>query len=270
MHLLHPSVSLLVACAVALLTLSACGNPAPLTGTGECEGIPNCTPENNTSNNDGGGDDNNVFNNVFNNVENNTQNNTPDPGANTCMVGATECVDATQQRRCFVDEKGTYWDTPTACPSGACQGDACCPDVCQLGEKVCTQAGVQTCEVQPNGCLGLGAPAACPAGQQCNDQGACISSCISDCSTVGQTQCFNEAATRTCLSVEPMCNKWSPVNNCQSGYICEDSACVEECPNPCRFDELFTFRCVSGRSEVCTSNPLKGFCLQWLPNPTSC
>lgn len=271
MPLLKSSMLHLVVGVLFALYVGGCGNPPPLTGDGECEGVPNCSPNNvegnNVRNNVEG---NNVLNNVQNNGQNNATNDQPNDQTNECVVGETECVNATQQRRCFVDGEGTYWDDAMTCASGVCQGEACCPDTCQAGEKVCTQAGIQTCEPQPDGCLGLSAPVACPQGQQCTDQGTCVSSCTSDCTTPGDTQCFNESATRTCISVEPSCNKWSPINACQSDYICEDSMCVEECPNSCGFLDTFTPRCISGQQELCLPNPLNQFCLQWLPDFTAC
>ena len=254
--MLTPRASLTL---ITILGLSACGSPPPLEiPEPQCQGV-NCTPE-----------DNNPSNNQPNNNPNNLNNIPGDDMSirDECFAGATRCVDAQQSQTCVQDESGTYWALAERCPAGACVGDSCCASSCQPGTKVCTGAGVQTCEMDESGCSAYGPAQACPGGSSCNATGECVSSCQSTCQP-GNIQCFPEGspAYRVCAEFEPGCYKWdSDERQCQGGAACLLGICLPACVHECSSGELGNKRCDGTTQKTCQANAAG--CRKWASTGT--
>lgn len=249
---------IILACALALSAL-ACGSPPPLDVPQQrCQGV-NCDAEaNNTQNNFTPED--------INNSQNNTR---PDMEiSNECEPGAMRCVDDKHAQTCVQDESGTYWDLAQACASGVCKLDQCCANACQPGSKLCTAAGVQTCEQDESGCNSYGPAIPCANGAACDATGQCVQSCKSDCQP-GDLQCFPEGspAYRVCAEFEPGCYKWdSDERQCQSGAICLLGICVPTCSHECTSGEQGSTRCDGTTQKTCKADA--NGCRKWTSTGT--
>ena len=181
-------------------------------------------------------------------------------------------MDAQQFRTCIQDESGgTRWTLPSACRRDVCVGAGkCCENPCPPGEKLCTAMGVQTCEMNEEGCFEFSPPMECPNGQVCDATGACVAQCTSSC-TLGGRECFPEGtpAYRECVEVEPGCFQLDPnERQCPGGQVCRgdgqcETPCADECPgqeNQTFCDVMTEKRCQRGADG----------CLDWVNTGNQC
>ena len=232
---------------LSVLALSACGSPPPLdTPEPSCQGV-NCAPDPLDPSN---------------NSPNNSSNNSPNNAAgdldliNDCSPGQTRCVDDAQYQECVQDESGAYWQVAQRCPTARCAQDRCCPMACQVGSKLCTEAGVQTCELGADGCPDYGAAVACPNGGSCTALGQCVAGCESTCQP-GQQRCFPEGspAFQACAEFEPGCFQWdSDERQCPGGGICRSGQCVAACSHECTSAQVGDKRCQGTTQQTCQVN----------------
>lgn len=180
------------------------------------------------------------------------------PGPGSCAMGARECVDGQSFRTCVSAEDGsTVWSESGACEEGVCAGAGeCCQMPCTPGEKLCTEAGVQTCIQDAGQCPRLSAPVACPNNQICDETGACVAQCRSEC-TLGEKLCFPEGspAYRECAAVagQASCNKYEANERmCGAGQLCTQGKCVSQCNHGC--PTAGAKRCASGGEQVCKAD----------------
>lgn len=248
------------------LGFAACGSPPPLDVPDDgqqCQGV-NCLPDM---------DGNKTNNTNTQNNQNNTTNNTTTNNTNTkneCIEGQTECVGDDQMRSCRRDESGFYWGTPESCGSGKCANNKCCVNPCQPGEKSCSINGIQTCELQANGCYDYGHPQPCPNNGMCNEAGECVQSCVSDCQKL-DIRCFPEGspAYRDCVEVEPGCYKWNDIEKqCPANTLCKNKTCEIQCTHECTTAQLNRTRCDINVEKRCTADA--NGCRSWVPTGSSC
>jgi hypothetical protein len=165
------------------------------------------------------------------------------PSKSTCIdrcsgAGATQCS-GSQVQICDRASGGCLeWGAAQACPAGqGCYAaqqscDTCnAADACPTpGATQCDGAQVQTCAVDPTGCLGWGPPASCSGTESCDGpQGKCAS-CASNCFHEGTHQCAGDQV-QTCTVGPQGCLQWSAATSCQTGEICDpnQSGCADAC-----------------------------------------
>lgn len=189
----------------------------------------------------------------------------PDSGADECVMGERECVGGSSTRTCVAAEDGSaVWSEAGACDSGVCAGDGeCCQMPCTPGEKLCTEAGLQTCEQAPGQCPKMSAPVACPGNQVCDESGACVDQCRSECQ-LGEKLCFPEGspAYRECKEVagQPGCNRYEADEKmCDGNALCTQGECKSQCNHGC--DRAGAKRCSSGQEQECRADGMG--CRAW-------
>jgi len=163
-------------------------------------------------------------------------------GVATCKRAADGCL---------------HWGTPIPCGAGTtCSSGQCsevCSDECDDGATDCEGGGIRTCgQLDGDPCLEWSPPQPCGAGTSCSD-GACTSSCVSECTTAGARGCGWEGlAVRQCgdWDADP-CLEWATVETCEEGETCSLGECAAVCTDECEVGER---RCRPGsatRVEVC-------------------
>jgi hypothetical protein len=165
----------------------------------------------------------------------------------TCSATGPTCSGATTLSVCAQDSQACWYASSSSmCTNGACFGSAgnaqCCTNACTNGATRCGGAGVQTCQVQGNGCTAWNAGTACGPHQNCTPgAGSATCTCKVDpvCSTTG-TVCSDATTTATCAQDTQGCFYASgtmacgPNKNCASGScVCNSgyTACGTNCVN---------------------------------------
>lgn len=150
-------------------------------------------------------------------------------------------------------KSGTLTCQPT------CQLDpaSCCNDTCaNVGDTQCQGTILQTCTQGANGCRGWVQTADCAAANgQCDassGKAACTSSCVSSCTTVGQTQC-NGGAIEVCQSnASTGCNSWVQIDDCAAkGQSCDATSGIAQCGAACNN------QCSKDGETQCSGNVLR-------------
>lgn len=124
-----------------------------------------------------------------------------------------------------------------------------CTNACSNGATQCASGGLQTCQLQPDGCLDW-TTSTCPSNQTCTS-GACVPLCTNAC-TAGQTQCSGNTV-QTCTQQGNGCYAWTDGQVCGSGEICANGQCTASCTDACTLGAAqcsgsFAQSCVSGVS----------------------
>jgi len=129
--------------------------------------------------------------------------------------------------------------------SASCRLDVagCCNDFCdQAGVAACVGDTVQSCVMQPHGCLGVEITDCAASGDVCTSEGAtatCI--CVDRCASAGQGRCTG-ALAETCEVQGDGCLDWTTSANCAVtgeactvgpvGATCVPLASGESCADP--------------------------------------
>jgi len=146
----------------------------------------------------------------------------------TCNTTGAVCASGTTLDACAQDAQGCWYASSTStCTNGACFGSAgsaqCCTNACTSGTTRCGGAGVQTCQVQGNGCATWNAGAACGAHQGCVT-GACACNADPNCSRAGNV-CVNSTTTATCSTDAQGCFYTSSTATCGANKGCQSGTC---------------------------------------------
>lgn len=166
------------------------------------------------------------------------------------------------------------WGGLTLCPGGqTCQaGGTCsstCQDDCQAGQKICQDAGWRQCgNYDADPCLDWSGVTNCASWEVC-ESGACVTACTDACHT-GDKQCSGDGFD-VCgnYNADP-CLEYGGHIACDSGKVCQNGVCVENCQNECttggqrRCDPQGT-----AAYQVC-GNWDGDSCLEWSPALTNC
>ncbi len=112
---------------------------------------------------------------------------------------------------------------------------SCSNDCPAVGQKKCNGDNVQTCEISA-GCLKWGVPAACGAGQTC-ENGTCRADCVpKTCGDLGYG----------CGETGDGCGNNLNCGVCGAGQTCENGTCRADCVNEC---SIFGARQCSSQSD---------------------
>ncbi|MFO0745303.1 MAG: PKD domain-containing protein [Myxococcota bacterium] len=182
----------------------------------------------------------------------------------TCSeVGATSCdgngiITCEDQAGCLV------WSAPVDCGSDLCSAGACvhdCASDCSVdGATRCAGDAVETCGEDGDGCLVWGAAVACDAGEACSN-GACATTCTSECDAIGVHACDGAAGVKTCADPDhDGCLTWGAPVACDAGQSCANGACVLGCSDECSV--VGARRCLSNGVQTC-GNSDPDSCLEW-------
>jgi hypothetical protein len=119
----------------------------------------------------------------------------------------------------------------------------CCNDFCAGADtSVCAGDTVETCTLQPSGCLGLEITDCALADDVCDDSGGtAVCVCVDRCPSEGAARCA-AAVAETCVLAADGCLAWSPVADCATtsqacaigpqGATCVADATGEDCLDP--------------------------------------
>ncbi len=105
------------------------------------------------------------------------------------------------------------------------QGPSCnneCYDY-EYGKTICVGNGWKKCGDYGGSCLEWGGVNNCGDNEVCQG-GECISACVNECNSVGDTTCYNESMLSTCV-VNNDCLKWA-VGYCSGYTTCVGDECV--------------------------------------------
>lgn len=134
-------------------------------------------------------------------------------------------------------------------PAGA---EACT----KADEARCTGTKLETCATT-GGCLVWRPIQDCAGLNKICDGKACVSSCTSDCSSLGARRCVPASNNfETCKEVESGCLKWQDATDCGTGKVCngagdcKSTACNNNCAGCCV--DIVTGPCMPGTTtSVC-------------------
>ncbi len=146
--------------------------------------------------------------------------------------------------------------------SGVCNAGAQCKDACTSGATQCSPdgSGVETCDLQANGCYGWTPSAACAVGQSCSN-GQCGNGCTDGCLTSGATRCTADySGVETCQTQANGCLGWSAGVACGAGETCSGGFCSTSCPYACIQN---TTQCAADGSGVQTCVEQANGCYEW-------
>lgn len=105
-----------------------------------------------------------------------------------------------------------------------------CQNACPAGGATqCLGTSVQTCQMQPSGCLDW-VTNACGANQTCT-AGACVLACTSQCAA-GQAGC-NGNTTQSCAQGTDGCWHWVSGATCGTHQVCSSGSCATTCTDAC-------------------------------------
>jgi hypothetical protein len=147
------------------------------------------------------------------------------------------------------------YDAGDAGPGGGTDGPTCV-DVCTAGQARCAAAstGVETCQVQSNGCTLWATTATCGVHQSCQamgDTAACACS-ASSCSQAGQL-CQSTQTLVTCAKDADGCSYAAASSTCPAATSCSGMApgamCSSTCTDSCIQGQT---SCVPGGLASCT------------------
>ncbi|MFN3201252.1 MAG: hypothetical protein ACE366_22820 [Bradymonadia bacterium] len=135
--------------------------------------------------------------------------------------GARACLDEGRQQVCVETGGCLSWSNAQPCPNGqrCVAGEGCvgsCTDACVAGEVECDGDSRRICEQGPEGCMVLGAPQPCGAGQTCN-AGSCVAACPGSC-TLGERRCGIQDP-EVCIRSDP-CPRFALAEPCPAGSTC--------------------------------------------------
>ena len=149
----------------------------------------------------------------------------------TCKASGATCASGTTLDGCSQDAQGCFYAATTSpCTSGACFGTAgsaqCCTNACTSGALRCGGLGVETCQVQGNGCTAWNAGTACPgAHQSCTGAGTCTCNTDPNCSSASNV-CSNGSTLVTCAKDAQGCFYSSSSAACGTNKMCQAGACI--------------------------------------------
>ncbi len=173
-----------------------------------------------------------------------------------CTPGSTRCSGAVVQS-CVAQDNGCgVWQDGQDCAATGWLCDAgtgearCVPDCTSTcspeNSRSCSGAVVQTCTLQPSGCLAPVDTEDCAATGRVCDAGACV--CVHECAD-GQYQCSGNTRQR-CESDANGCRRWVADTDCAAaGFICSQGECV--CDNQCAEGQT---RCSGNTPQTCASS----------------
>lgn len=153
-------------------------------------------------------------------------------GARKCESGAVVTCDDHDQDGCLDWGGSTPCGAGESCSSGTCS--ATCSDECtSAGATRCDGGGVSTCgRFDTDACLEWGTVVACAQGEVCSN-GACATSCTSECSTLGARTCDGNSV-QECVDPDGAgCYRWSSPMPCGDGLVCAAGQCETTCSDDC-------------------------------------
>jgi|GEM_PF-2852281 len=191
------------------------------------------------------------------------------PNARKCDgSGYSTCADAN-------GDGCLEWGTVVAClPDEACSSGFCastCSNECTSpNAKKCEANAVATCaDANGDGCLEWGSPVPCGQDLVCSN-GACASTCASECSVQGAKKCNEAGAVVVCEDADGQgCLKWGTPSTCEPPLVCSTGFCTLGCADECDGQNLK--QCAEGAAtkyQVCDEWDGDG-CLEW-GTPVAC
>jgi hypothetical protein len=149
----------------------------------------------------------------------------------TCKASGATCANGTTLDGCSQDAQGCFYAASTSpCTNGACFGSAgsaqCCTNACTNGALRCGGLGVETCQVQGNGCTAWNAGVACTgAHQSCTGSGTCTCNTDPNCSSASNV-CSNGSTLVTCAKDAQGCFYTASSSACGANKMCQGGACI--------------------------------------------
>jgi hypothetical protein len=130
-----------------------------------------------------------------------------------------------------------------------------CQNLCPSGGATqCQGAALQTCQLQPSGCLDW-TTNACGTNLTCSG-GACVLACSSQC-VAGQLGCTG-STPQSCAQGTDGCWHWVDGTACGSHQVCASGSCAVTCSDACT---LSARRCAGALTQVC--NVGSSGCTEW-------
>jgi hypothetical protein len=149
----------------------------------------------------------------------------------TCKASGAACASGTTLDGCSQDAQGCFYaSTSSPCTNGACFGSAgsaqCCTNACTNGALRCGGLGVETCQVQGNGCTAWNAGQACAGSHEsCTGSGTCTCNTDPNCSSASNV-CQSSATLVTCAKDAQGCFYTTSTASCGSNMMCQNGACI--------------------------------------------
>jgi hypothetical protein len=155
-----------------------------------------------------------------------------DAACGTAGAAGAVCADGSTIAACAQDAQGCYYTSSSSpCTNGACFGSAgsaqCCTNACTANATQCGGAGLQTCQVQGNGCTAWNAGAACGTHQHCTGSAgssACTCNTDPNCSSTA-TVCANPTTSASCTQDAQGCYYTSSTAPCGANGMCQGGTC---------------------------------------------
>jgi hypothetical protein len=147
-----------------------------------------------------------------------------------CKASGATCANGTTLDACSQDAQGCFFaSTSSPCTNGACFGAAgsaqCCTNACTNAAKRCGGLGVETCQVQGNGCTAWNAGQACPgAHQSCTGSGTCACNTDANCSTASNV--CQSSTLVTCAADAQGCFYTVSSAACGTNKTCQNGGCI--------------------------------------------
>ena len=168
----------------------------------------------------------------------------------TAETGGHEAPDGSEGGQMGVAEAG---DAPNDVAESGVDG-APCTNACTNGLTECVSGGVQTCEVQPNGCTQWVSTSTCGAHQSCSaSTGSAACACNATVCTQAGAVCQDSQTLVTCATDSDGCLYAASTSPCTAPQFCSGMApgamCSTTCSNSCSQGQT---SCVSGALATCT------------------
>lgn len=104
---------------------------------------------------------------------------------------------------------------------------SCTSECSSVGAKHCSGNTPQECRTNAQGCLYWANLSACSTNQSCSN-GTCVSSCTSECSSVGAKRCGGNTP-QECRTNAQGCRSWVNLSACSTNQSCSNGTCISSC-----------------------------------------
>ena len=149
-----------------------------------------------------------------------------------CTMSGLACVGTSMLAACGQDAQGCWYPASmSSCANGACYGTAgsaaCCTNACTAGATRCGGVGLETCQMQGNGCTAWDAGVACGPHQSCMGvEGSASCTCNADPNCTSATNvCPSSSTLAVCATDAQGCFYTSNTTGCGANQHCASGAC---------------------------------------------